>query len=44
MVFQQDSCIKSQKGVYLHHEKSQKGVKYDRAKISKRCEWCHYEA
>ena len=28
MLFRQNSCRKSQKGVYLHRVKSQKGVKY----------------
>ena len=32
MLFRQNSCRKSQKGVYLHRVKSQKGVKH------------HYEA
>ena len=35
MLFRQNSCKKkSQKGVYLHRVKSQKGVKYGRAEIS----------
>lgn len=29
MLFRQSSCRKSQKGVYLHRAKSQKGVKYE---------------
>ncbi len=29
MLFRQNSCRKSQKGVYLHRVKSQKGVKYE---------------
>ena len=48
MLFRQNSCrksqkgvylhrVKSQKGVYLHRVKSQKGVKYGSSEISKRC-------
>ena len=33
MLFQWNSCKKSQKGVYLHRQKSQKGVKYVRTEI-----------
>lgn len=29
MLFRQNSCRKSQKGVYLHRVKSQKSVKYE---------------
>jgi hypothetical protein len=38
------TCRKSQKGVYLQRQKSQKGVEYGGAKISKRCGWHRYEA
>ena len=37
MLFLQNSCKKSQKGVYLHHVKSQKGVKFGSSEIAKRC-------
>ena len=37
MLFRQNSCRKSQKGVYLYRVKSQKGVKYGSSEISKRC-------
>ena len=37
MLFRQNSCRKSQKGVYLRRVKSQKGVKYGSSEISKRC-------
>ena len=37
MLFRQNSCKKSQKGVYLHRVKSQKGVKYRDSEIAKRC-------
>ena len=48
MLFRQNSCrksqkgvylhrIKSQKGVYLHRIKSQKGAKYGSSEIAKRC-------
>ena len=37
MLFRQNSYRKSQKGVYLHRIKSQKGVKYGSSEISKRC-------
>jgi hypothetical protein len=30
IVFQQETCRKSQKGVSLYRKKSQKGVKYNR--------------
>ena len=42
--FQQISCEKSQKGVYLHGQKSQKGVIYGKSEISKRCGWHRHEA
>ena len=38
MLFRQNSCRKSQKGVDLHRVKSQKGVKYGGSEIAKRCE------
>ena len=44
MFFRQNSCRKSQKGVYLHRVKSQKGVKYESSEIAKRCGRHHYEA
>ena len=44
MLFHQNHCRKSQKGVYLHREKSQKGVKYGTTEISERCGWHHLEA
>ena len=44
MLFSQNSCKKSQKGVYLHRVKSQKGVKFGSPEISKRCGRHHYEA
>ena len=44
MLFRQNSCWKSQKGVYLHRVKSQKGVEYNRTEITKRCRRHHYEA
>ena len=37
MLFRQNSCGKSQKGVYSHRVKSQKGVKYGSSEMSKRC-------
>ena len=37
MLFRQNSCRKSQKGVYLQRVKSQKGVKYGSSEIAKRC-------
>ncbi len=37
MLFLQNSCRKSQKGVYLHRVKSKKGVKYGGSEIAKRC-------
>ena len=37
MLFRQNSCRKSQKGVYLHRVKSQNGVKYGSSEIAKRC-------
>ena len=43
MFFQQNSCWKSQKSVYLHRQKSQKGVKYGMSEISKRCRRNRYE-
>ena len=44
MLFRQNSCRKSQKGVYLHRVKAQKGVKYESLENSKRCRRHHYEA
>ena len=44
MLFRQNSCKKSQKGVYLHRVKSQKGVNFGSSEISKRCGLHHYEA
>ena len=44
MLFRQNSCGKSKKGVYLHRVKSKKGVKYGSSEIAKRCGWHHYEA
>jgi hypothetical protein len=38
------TCKKSQKGVYLQHQKSQKGVEYSGTKISKRCKQNYDEA
>ena len=35
MLFRQNSCRKSQKGVYLHRIKSQKGVKMEVQKSQK---------
>lgn len=37
MLFRQNSCKNSQKGVYLHRVKSLKGVKYGSSEIAKRC-------
>ena len=37
MLFRQNSCRKSQKGVYLHRVKSQKGVECGISEIAKRC-------
>ena len=37
MLFRQNSYKKSQKGVYSHRIKSQKGVKYRDSEIAKRC-------
>ena len=37
MLFRQNYCRKSQKGVYLHRVKSQKGVKFGISEIAKRC-------
>jgi hypothetical protein len=36
-VFNGNIWKKSQKGVYLHRVKSQKGVKYGSSEIAKRC-------
>ena len=44
MLFRQNSCRKSQKGVHLLRVKSQKGVKYRSSEIAKRCGRHHYEA
>ena len=37
MLFRQNFCKKSQKGVYLHRVKSQKGAKCRGSEIAKRC-------
>lgn len=37
MLFHQNYCRKSQKGVYLNRVKSQKGVGYGGTEISERC-------
>jgi len=36
-IFLKNTCRKSKKGVFLQRQKSQKGAKYARTKISKRC-------
>jgi len=43
-VFNGNIWKKISKSVYLQRKKSQKGVKYGRAKISKRCGWHRNEA
>ena len=37
MLFHQDPCKKSQKGVNLYRQKPQKDAEYNKAEISKRC-------